>query len=71
MKLFVICLGCVWVAATVVHAEVPRTRADYQIILDRQPFGTPPPRQSAAGADHPGARIFCGHDDVIGDLRRR
>lgn len=43
MKLFVICLGCVWVAATVVHAEVPRNRADYQIILDRQPFGTPPP----------------------------
>ncbi|MDD4341900.1 MAG: hypothetical protein PHO14_06665, partial [Kiritimatiellae bacterium] len=43
MKLFVICLGCVWVAATAVHAEVPRTLADYQIILDRQPFGTPPP----------------------------
>ncbi|MDY0146368.1 MAG: hypothetical protein RBS84_10355 [Kiritimatiellia bacterium] len=43
MKSLMICLGCVLVAAMAVHAEVPRTMADYQIILDRQPFGTPPP----------------------------
>lgn len=42
MKTAVLCLGCLWAAAWTVAAESPRTLADYQVILSRQPFGTPP-----------------------------
>ena len=42
MKTVVFCLGCLWAAAWAVGAESPRTLADYQVILSRQPFGTPP-----------------------------
>ncbi len=56
------------VVSAVAVAPVSKPFEDYQVILDREPFGAPPDPLPDSRARGSRERVLCGANAAVGDL---